>query len=188
MHATIHIDGGSRGNPGPASYAVVLERPGLEPLEECDTIGSTTNNIAEYSALVRALEMAHEEGLKILTIYSDSELLVKQMRGEYKVKNEDLKEFFTKAKDLTKHFDKVNIIHVRREQNKRADQLCNLALDGSPKPRGGEKPKATSVKPAREAGQIILEKWAKIWAEVGVTELSLNEAWAEISASFKQSK
>ena len=92
--ATMNIDGGSRGNPGPAAYAVVIARPGRPPAEEADTIGTATNNVAEYTALVRALGKAAELGAKRLLIHSDSELLVKQMNGEYRVKNESLKELF----------------------------------------------------------------------------------------------
>lgn len=183
MHATIHIDGGSRGNPGPASYAVVLERPGLPVHEECDTLGQTTNNIAEYSALVRALEIAQELSLKSLTIYSDSELLVKQMRGEYKVKNEDLKELFDEAKILCRHFEQVNLIHVRRDKNKRADQLCNLALDGSPKPRSGQasSPPAPLEPLTPFTGEQVLAKWANFWASNGVSDATLAQAWQEIT-------
>lgn len=134
--ATMHIDGASRGNPGKAAYAVVLARPGQPVIEEADTIGNTTNNVAEYSALVEGLSLAVELGVKKLHVYSDSELLVKQMNGEYKVKSDELRELYDEACSLRKQFEKVTITHVRREQNKRADQIGNDALDGKPRKRG----------------------------------------------------
>ena len=134
--AVIHIDGASRGNPGEAAYAVVINAPGRPPVEEYGTLGKETNNVAEYTALIKALEKAKALGLSRLRIHSDSELLVKQVNGEYRVKNEDLKSLSEEAKGLIRHFKSVTLSHVRREQNKRADELCNLALDG-------QKPKKT---------------------------------------------
>src|SRR5688572_2210282 len=134
--ATMHIDGASRGNPGKAAYAVVLARPGLPVVEEADTIGTASNNVAEYTALVEGLSLAAELGVKSLQVFSDSELMVKQMNGEYKVKNEDLKSLYEAACKLRRGFDKVTLTHVRREQNKRADQIGNEALDGRPRKRG----------------------------------------------------
>ncbi len=129
---TIHTDGASRGNPGAAAFAYVIARDGESPIEEADCLGQMTNNQAEYTALVRALEHALELGSHHRVIVnSDSELLVKQMNGEYRVKNEDLRELYEQACQLRKRFEgPVTIRHVRREQNKRADQLCNEALDG----------------------------------------------------------
>jgi ribonuclease HI len=129
---TIHIDGAARGNPGPAACALVISRPGQPDWEESICLGRTTNNIAEYTALVRALERAEQLRGRRLVIFSDSELLVKQMNGEYRVKNADLKELFDQAQELKDNFDRVTIKHVYREQNKRADELCNEALDGDP--------------------------------------------------------
>lgn len=134
--ATMHIDGASRGNPGKAAYAVVLARPGMPVVEEADTIGTASNNVAEYTALVEGLSLALELGVQKLNVFSDSELMVKQMNGEYKVKNEDLRPLFEKATQLRKQFQQVNIAHVRREQNKRADAIGNDALDGKPRKRG----------------------------------------------------
>jgi ribonuclease HI len=134
--ATMHIDGASRGNPGKAAYAIVLARPGEPVVEEADTIGTASNNVAEYTALVQGLTLAAELGVKKLNIFSDSELMVKQMNGEYKVKNEDLRELYEEACQLRKEFEKVTITHVRREQNKRADAIGNDALDGKPRKRG----------------------------------------------------
>ncbi|MCE9568328.1 MAG: ribonuclease HI family protein [Planctomycetes bacterium] len=134
--ATMHIDGASRGNPGPASYAVVLARPGLPVVEEADVIGKATNNVAEYTALVQGLELAAELGVKKLSVFSDSELMVKQMNGEYKVKHPDMLPLYQEAKQLLVAFEKFTITHVRREQNKRADEIGNDALDGRPRKRG----------------------------------------------------
>src|SRR5688572_8891117 len=92
--AVIHIDGASRGNPGDAAYAVVINAPGMAPVEEFGALGKETNNVAEYTALIRALERSKALGLRRLHVHSDSELLVKQLNGEYRVKNEDLKWLF----------------------------------------------------------------------------------------------
>lgn len=139
--ASIHIDGASRGNPGDAAYAVVIAYPDGKVIEESGVLGKETNNIAEYTALIKALEKAQTLGLSSLTIHSDSELLVKQMNGEYRVKNADLKWLFDEASKLRTQFTTVKLVHVRREQNKRADELCNLALDG-------QKPSAPKAKKA----------------------------------------
>jgi len=111
-------------------------------------MGQTTNNVAEYTALVRALAKAKELGLKRLQVYSDSELMIKQMNGDYRVKNEDLKVLYNEAQELLDAFDAVVLTHVRREQNKRADELCNLALDGgslTDAPRTTSKPSKTKT-------------------------------------------
>lgn len=139
--ATIHIDGASRGNPGDAAFAYVIAAPGLAIIEVAERMGSTTNNVAEYTALIRALRAAKELGLRRLEIFSDSELMVKQMQGAYRVKNEGLKPLFEEAQALLDEFASVRLKHVRREFNKRADELCNLALDGR---LGADLPEATS--------------------------------------------
>jgi ribonuclease HI len=145
--ATMHIDGASRGNPGKAAYAVVLARPGFPVVEEADTIGTASNNVAEYTALVEGLTLASELGVKLLQVYSDSELMVKQMNGAYKVKNDDLRGLYEEACRLRRLFEKVTITHVRREQNKRADQIGNEALDGRPRKRGAEEKNLTPQPP-----------------------------------------
>src|SRR5271170_2930644 len=94
----VHIDGASRGNPGPASFAFIIALRGLAPIEEHGKLGDTTNNIAEYTALLRALEKAVSLSLEHLHIHSDSELLVKQMNGQYRVNNPDIKNLFDQAK------------------------------------------------------------------------------------------
>jgi len=128
---TIHTDGGARGNPGPAAYAFVISRPGQPDLEEHGCLGTSTNNIAEYTALVKALERARAIGGRRLLVQSDSELMIRQMTGQYKVKNEGLRPLYEAAQQLCRAFDAVTFRHVRREHNKRADELCNQALDGA---------------------------------------------------------
>ena len=129
----IHIDGAARGNPGPAAYAFIIQKEGAPALEEKGTLGTMTNNLAEYTALVRALERARELGAERLIVHSDSELLVKQMNGEYRVKNPDLRVLYDRARELGGQFKQVVIRHVPREQNSGADRLCNEALDGAKK-------------------------------------------------------
>jgi ribonuclease HI len=129
---TIYTDGASRGNPGAAAFAYVIQQPGQPVIEEAACAGQLTNNQAEYTALVRALEHALRLGSEHpVLLHSDSELMVKQMRGEYRVKNEELRDLFERAKKLESQFSAGVIYrHVRRELNARADQLCNEALDG----------------------------------------------------------
>jgi ribonuclease HI len=133
---TIHTDGASRGNPGDAAFAYTIERNGAAAIEEAGRLGRQTNNQAEYAALVRALEHALRLGAEHrVVVHSDSELMVKQMRGEYKVKNGDLRDLYDRARRLAGQFTgPVMFKHVRREHNKRADELCNLALDGEIEP------------------------------------------------------
>ena len=125
-----NIDGASRGNPGPAAYAVVMRDPeGKTVLELAKKIGRETNNVAEYYALLAALDYATTHGIKALRIRSDSELLVRQMQGRYKVKSGDLKPLYERATRLSRLLNYFTIEHVRREQNRDADALGNLALD-----------------------------------------------------------
>lgn len=126
---TIYTDGGARGNPGPAAYAYVIKRPGAADIEEKRYLGKTTNNVAEYTGLVKALEHAKELGGKKLIVNSDSELMVKQLNGDYRVKNEGLKPLYQQAVALCRHFESVTIKHIYREQNSQADALCNEAMD-----------------------------------------------------------
>lgn len=130
MDIQIHIDGGARGNPGPAGAGVVLTRGDGSPLLEAGYfLGRMTNNVAEYTALLRALESAEQIGAKRLDIASDSELLVRQINGEYRVRNEGLKGLFAEACDRLSRFSQWRLRHVRREANARADELANLAMD-----------------------------------------------------------
>jgi ribonuclease HI len=128
---TIHTDGAARGNPGPAAFAYIIDRAGHAPIEESGCLGETTNNVAEYVALVKALERAGTLGGRRLAIHSDSELIVKQMKGQYRVKHDGLVPLYEQAQLLAETFDSVSYHHIRREQNKRADELCNEALDGA---------------------------------------------------------
>jgi ribonuclease HI len=132
MKALLWTDGGSRGNPGQAAYAFVLEAEDGTVLEaRARAIGVATNNVAEYSALVAGLECAAAEGVHELEVRSDSELMVKQMRGEYRVKNRDLQALFLDASRLVRDIGGVTFTHVRREHNELADRLVNEALDAA---------------------------------------------------------
>ena len=125
-----NVDGGSRGNPGPAAYGVVVRDPRGEIVARLKKyIGNNTNNVAEYFGLIAALDYAQNHGIRALRVESDSELMVKQMRGQYKVKSEELKPLFERAKKMLQTFESFRISHVYREQNKEADALVNQALD-----------------------------------------------------------
>jgi ribonuclease HI len=130
----VHIDGGSRGNPGPAGYGVSVSRPdGTVVAEFCEAIGVATNNVAEYRGLLAALRYAREQGYADLTVRSDSLLLVCQMRGEYKVKNPGLQVLHAEARRLASALERVRFVHVRREDNTHADLLANRAMDDQEK-------------------------------------------------------
>jgi ribonuclease HI len=151
-----NIDGASRGNPGPASYAVVVRDPaGKLVLELAKNIGRETNNVAEYYALLAALDYATSQGIAALRIRSDSELLVRQMQGRYKVKSADLKPLYERASKMARQLKYFAIEHVRRELNKDADALANVALDSA----GVPKFEGRTAKPepsARDSAQKIL--------------------------------
>jgi len=150
-----NIDGGSRGNPGPASYGVVIRDGRGEIVAKLKKyIGRMTNNVAEYYGLIAALDYAESHGIRALRVESDSELLVKQMRGQYKVKSEDLRPLFERAKKMSQAFDSFRIEHVYREQNREADALANEALDetegktsGAPSVKRAEAASAKSAAP-----------------------------------------
>jgi ribonuclease H / adenosylcobalamin/alpha-ribazole phosphatase len=132
VKATLWTDGGARGNPGPAAYGYVLEAEnGTVLAAHGEAIGTATNNVAEYRALLAGLEKAAEVGVDELEVVSDSELLVKQMRGEYKVKSETLRGLFEQVSDLANRLGSVRYTAVRREHNELADRLVNEALDAS---------------------------------------------------------
>ncbi|MFA4858092.1 MAG: ribonuclease HI family protein [Candidatus Margulisiibacteriota bacterium] len=126
---TVHSDGAARGNPGPAGIGVVIKNGAQTLLEISDYIGETTNNIAEYTALIRGLKATLKLGHKTADFYLDSELLVKQIKGEYRVKNEGLKPLFLQAQSLIKKFHAFSIHHTRRENNQEADALANQGID-----------------------------------------------------------
>jgi len=130
VKATLYTDGGARGNPGPAAFAYVLEaEDGTVLASHGERIGVATNNVAEYRALVAGLERAVELDVPEVEVVSDSELLVKQMRGEYRVKNEALRDLSLQAARLARKLGKVEYRHVTREHNELADRLVNEALD-----------------------------------------------------------
>jgi ribonuclease HI len=128
----IYTDGASRGNPGPAGIGIVICNESRKIVKEYEEfIGTATNNIAEYRALIKALELASSFPVSEIDCFSDSELMVKQLNGEYSVKNEKLGELFLQVREKEKRFEKVNYFHVPREEDfiKRADKLANLAID-----------------------------------------------------------
>lgn len=130
MRGRLYTDGGARGNPGPAASAYVLEAADGSVLEaRAEAIGVQTNNVAEYTALLHGLRRAAELGITELEVVSDSELMVKQMRGEYRVKNEALRTLSLEASHLARTVGSVTYTAVRREQNELADRLVNEALD-----------------------------------------------------------
>jgi ribonuclease HI len=188
--ATIHTDGAARGNPGPAAFAYVIERPGHPVIEYAEKLGTATNNVAEYKALVEALERAAKVGLRRLAVFSDSELMVKQFNGEYAVKNAELKGLYEEAQSLARRFDAVTLTHVRRAANRRADQLCNIALDGRPAaPSTQPSPAKSRAKamPARNAGvddeavsclRAAMSAWARPQANGPTPEQVWDQLWS----------
>jgi probable phosphoglycerate mutase len=133
--ATAHVDGGSRGNPGPAGYGVHIILDDGSVVELKASIGIATNNIAEYHGLLAALRWAVDEGLQSLHVKADSELMVKQMLGVYRVKNPGLQPLFEEARRLADQIGRVTFDHVRREFNHDADRLANEAMDEAAAPR-----------------------------------------------------
>jgi ribonuclease HI len=130
LRAKLFTDGGARGNPGPAAYGYVLEDDAGAILDKRgEAIGHATNNVAEYRGLIAGLEKAIELGIDDLTVVSDSELMVKQMRGEYRVKNEALQDLSLRASRLARQLGSVEYTNVRRAENELADALVNAALD-----------------------------------------------------------
>jgi probable phosphoglycerate mutase len=127
--ARANVDGGSRGNPGPAGYGVRIEKDDGTVVELKESIGIATNNVAEYSGLIAALTWAAANGVSQLHVRADSDLLVKQMRGEYRVKSPGLQPLHEQARALVRRIGSVKFEHVRREFNKDADRLANQAMD-----------------------------------------------------------
>jgi len=127
--AVAHVDGGSRGNPGPAGYGVRIEHEDGTVVELKQALAHATNNIAEYNGLIAALQWAVDHGVTALHVKADSELMVKQMKGEYRVKNAGLRPLYEQARALAARIGRVKFEHVRRELNKDADRLANEAMD-----------------------------------------------------------
>lgn len=129
MKYYIYTDGAARGNPGPSGAGIfITDEHGNEVARLHKFLGERTNNVAEYAALYLALSQAKKKHFKEIVIYSDSELMVRQIRGEYRVKNEGLKKLYRKVMELLGYFE-YRFYHIRREKNKIADQLANLAID-----------------------------------------------------------
>ena len=128
----VNVDGGARGNPGPAAIAAVITDPDGEVVEErAESIGPATNNVAEYRALLLGIERARALGADEIELVGDSELVVKQVRGEYRVKDAALKELHNRVRQKLERFDDWSIRHVRREDNEHADRLVNETLDAA---------------------------------------------------------
>ncbi len=154
-----NVDGGSRGNPGPAAYGVVVKNGKGEIVAKLKKyIGQNTNNVAEYFGLIAALDYAQTHGVRALRVESDSELMVKQMRGQYKVKSEDLRPLFERAKKMSQTLESFRIDHVYREQNREADALVNQALDETS--RGGAAAPAEKT-PARDATMRLIARFSE---------------------------
>src|ERR1700683_5627771 len=178
-----NIDGASRGNPGPASYAVVLRDPsGKIILELAKNIGRETNNVAEYYALLAALDYAATHDIRALRIRSDSELLVRQMQGRYKVKSPDLKPLHERAAKLARQIQYFVIDHVRRELNSDADALANIALDQASERRTVKSETAKPVQALQADSQFTA---AKASAELPRTSSNSARASLKIHARFQ---
>ena len=178
-----NIDGASRGNPGPASYAVVLRDPsGKIVLELAKNIGRETNNVAEYYALLAALDYATSHDIRGLRIRSDSELLVRQMQGRYKVKSPDLKPLHERAAKLARQIQYFVIEHVRRELNSDADALANIALDQA---SGRRTVKSETAKPLQSSLGDSQFTAAKGSAELPQTSSNSVRASLKVRARFQ---
>jgi ribonuclease HI len=130
QRVVVNVDGGARGNPGPAAVAAVISTPEGQIIEERgERIGRATNNVAEYRALLLGLERARELGAREIELVGDSELVVRQVRGEYKVKDENLRALKEEVERALRGFESWSIRHVRRDENAAADELVNAALD-----------------------------------------------------------
>jgi ribonuclease HI len=184
---TIHTDGASRGNPGPAAFAYSISREGEDDIEDADVLGRMTNNQAEYTALIKALEHALELGdANRIVVKSDSELMVRQVSGEYRVKNAELRPLYEQARQLCDRFrGGVTLEHVRRSENARTDALCNEALDGKrlSMPRAStlkrEAPKPAPVVGLDEEAIRCLRRAAEAWAG-GVLEPAPERVWTQL--------
>ncbi|HEX5412916.1 MAG TPA: ribonuclease HI family protein [Terriglobia bacterium] len=147
---TAHIDGGSRGNPGPAAYAVVVSsQDGTRLASFSRYLGHATNNVAEYEGLLAALDYALEHKYRRLKVITDSELLARQMNGRYQVRNPNLQVLHHRAQEMIAQFDAFRIEHVRREHNREADRLANEAMDAALKDKKARPAPAATSDPLR---------------------------------------
>jgi ribonuclease HI len=158
----VHVDGGARGNPGPAAVAAVATAPDGSLLgERAESIGEATNNVAEYRAIQLGIELARELGASELELVNDSQLVARQIGGEYKVKNKGLMPLFTETMAALRGFDRWSVRDVRREQNERADQLVNEELDR----QAGGGPSEDDDEPPEVEIEELLHRWAQAVAE-----------------------
>jgi ribonuclease HI len=166
LEIVAHIDGASRGNPGPAAYGVVMETPDGAPVAALSKfLGRATNNVAEYEALLAALDYALENHHRRLRVFCDSELLARQMEGRYKVKSPDLKPLYARARAMMERLESFRIRHVPRAENAEADRLANQALDQA----AGKAP-ASQATGARAARTDVLRASATYWQGALVPE------------------
>jgi ribonuclease HI len=154
----VHVDGGARGNPGPAAAAAVATAPDGSPLgERAVYIGEATNNVAEYRAIQLGIDLARDLGASEIEIVNDSQLVARQIGGEYKVKNKGLIPLFTETMAALREFDRWKVRDVRREQNERADQLVNEELD---RQAGGGGPASDEGEPEEAEIEELVRRWA----------------------------
>jgi acyl dehydratase/ribonuclease HI len=179
---TANIDGAARGNPGPAAYGVIVRRPDGATHESLGKyIGRTTNNVAEYFALIAALDYAAASGIRRLRVYSDSQLIVNQIKGLYKVKHPDLRPLHERAKKQAATLDSFTIQYVPREQNRDADDLANAALDST----SGVKPAygAAPAKPASPAAEPMYLEDLRVGQKISSGTYRMDEARIKAFAS-----
>ena len=155
--AIAYIDGGARGNPGPAAYGVLMRSPEGKTQELGKYLGIQTNNFAEYSGLLAALEFALQQNFAGLKVFSDSELLVKQMKGQYRVNSPELRPLYEEARRRVPKLDRFQIQHVLREKNRHADRLANLAMDRGMgrAPAARAEPAAAPAPPPTQTGAML---------------------------------
>jgi ribonuclease HI len=187
MKATIFIDGAARGNPGPAAFAYIISGA-MGSVEHAGALGKATNNVAEYTALVSALRHAAKLGATSVQVFSDSELLVKQMNGAYRVKSPDLRALFSEAQCQARQFERLEIHHIPRSENSHADRLCNELLDreaGLTSRRGSVSARRRGIgSPSNEsldeAVLACLRAAAQSWARGDSANPDPDKVWREL--------
>ena len=185
----IYTDGAARGNPGPAAIAYIIHRPGEKDVEYKECLGTATNNVAEYKALVKALDHAAKLGGKRLTINSDSDLLVQQMKGNFKVKHENIIPLHAEANRLARHFEHVAYQHIPRAKNARTDALCNAALDGdrtrAPVKKTTAKASPDHIAQIRDEAVECLRHAANAWMHGG-KQLTPEQVWEQLASILEE--